>query len=409
MSRQRGIVALIAGTCLAVAGVTGEILVPAVAAAPSSTATAPRQLVHQYPLGPQRLCCNGQTGLSGTTGSTASNRSTPSAGGSSTAGPAGTPRKPPGHAATGGVSSVLLIGFGVLALLSIAGAAALYQRRRRMAPVLGQGFPSLAARRYANGAAADMSLAAGGAPSLATGGATARGGSAWDRSPVPPGATSDAEEREFRRLDASGDAGGAFNLGVVLHQRGDAEGATAAYERAEQRGDPDAAFNLGVLCYEAGDLDGAEAAWRRSAGRGHVRAAANLLFLSRRRRELRRGAATQTETSGLAEFEELAYRRADQSGTPTGAFNLGALLHQQGDTAGAIAAYERAERRGDPDAGFNLGVLLYEAGDLDGAEAAWRRSAAGGHARAAKNLEFLLRHRHELETAGVAGERDDKR
>ena len=36
--------------------------------------------------------------------------------------------------------------------------------------------------------------------------------------------------------------------------------------RRAQRCDPDAAFNLGVLLYEAGDLDGAEAAWRRSAG-----------------------------------------------------------------------------------------------------------------------------------------------
>jgi hypothetical protein len=134
-----------------------------------------------------------------------------------------------------------------------------------------------------------------------------------------------------------------------------------------------------VLLYEVGDLDGAEAAWRRSAGRGHVRAAANLLFLSRHRRQLERGVATQSDASGLAEFEELSYRRADESGAATDAFNLGAMLHQQGDT------------------------------DLDGAEAAWRRSAGRGHARAAENLEFLLRHRHELETAGVAGGAGDDR
>ena len=241
------------------------------------------------------------------------------------------------------------------------------------------------------------------AASLATDNATPRAEPTWDRSLVPPVAASEAEEREFRRLDASGDAGGAFNLGVVLHQCADVEGAIAAYERAEQRGDPDAGFNLGVLLYEAGDLEGAEAAWRRSAGRGHVRAAANLLFLSRRRRELERGVAMPSEAPGLAAFEELSYRRADESGAASGAFNLGAMLHQQGDTAGALAAYERAERRGDPDAAFNLGVLLYETGDLDGAEAAWRRSAERGHARAGENLNFLLRYRHELETAGVAG------
>ena len=294
---------------------------------------------------------------------------------------------------------MLLIGFGVLALLLVAGATGVYRARRRTALVLERGSPSPAPLPYADGAAP--------AATLATDTATPGADPTWDRSPVPPVAASEAEEREFRRLDASGDAGGAFNLGVVLQQRADVEGATAAYERAEQRGDPDAAFNLGVLLYEAGDLEGANAAWRRSAGRGHVRAAANLLFLSRRRRELGRGVAIQSEAAGLAEFEELSYRRADESGAASGAFNLGAMLHQHGDTAGAAAAYERAERRGDPDAAFNLGVLLYEAGDLDGAEAAWRRSAGRGHARAAEDLDFLLRHRRELETAGVAGEEGD--
>ena len=391
MSRRRNIVAVIASGCLALGGVTGETVAPAVAASTTGTATAPQQLVHQYPLGPQQLCCNGQNSLGGTTGSSAPNRSAPPARVTSAPGRARTPRKPIRHGASGGVSTVLLIGFGVLALLVVAGATGAYRTRRRTAPVLGRGL--LVPLPHSTAAAA----------SRATDNVTPRADSTWDRSPVPPVAPSEAEEREFRRLDANGDAGGAFNLGVVLQQRADVEGAMAAYERAEQRGDPDAAFNLGVLLYETGDLDGANAAWRRSAGRGHVRAAANLLFLSHRRRELERGIAIQSETAGLAEFEELSYRRADESGAATGAFNLGALLHQQGDVAGALAAYERAERRGDPDAAFNLGVLLYEVGDLDGAEGAWRRSAGRGHARAAENLEFLLRHRHELETAGVAG------
>ena len=316
-------------------------------------------------------------------------------------GKARSPAKANRHAASGGVSAVLVIGFGLLALLVIAGAAAVYRGRRRTAPVLGRGFASPPPPPHSQSVAP--------AASPATGDAAPGAQPTWDRSFVPPVAASEVGEREYRRLDADGDAGGAFNLGVVLHQRGDVEGATAAYERAEERGDPDAAFNLGVLLYEAGNLDGAEAAWRRSAGRGHVRAAANLLFLSRRGRGLERRTAVESEAPGLAEFEELSYRRADESGAATGAFNLGAMLHQQGDTTGAIAAYGRAERRGDPDAAFNLGVLLYEIGDLDGAEGAWRRSAARGHPRAAENLEFLVRHRRELETAGIAGAAGDTR
>jgi TPR repeat protein len=382
MSRRRDIAVVIASGCLALGGVTGGAVAPAVAASTASTATAPQQLVNQYPLGPQRLCCGGQsgtTGASGTTRSGAPNRSAPGARATSAPGSARTSAKPAGHGATGGGSAALLIAFGALAVLLVAGGAAAYRTRRRTAPMLGRGFASV--------------------PPLPQ----------WDRSPAPPVAPSEVDEQEFRRLDANGDAGGAFNLGVVLHQRADVKGATAAYERAEQRGDLDAAFNLGVLLYEAGNLDGAEAAWQRSAGRGHVRAAANLLFLSRHRRQLALGVPTESEAPGLAVFEELSYRRADEGGAATGAFNLGAVLHQQGDTAGALAAYERAERRGDPDAAFNLGVLLYETGDLDGAEGAWRRSAGRGHARAGENLEFLLRHRHELETAGVVGAAGDDR
>jgi tetratricopeptide (TPR) repeat protein len=398
MSRQRDIVAVIALACLALGAATVGTVTPAVAASTSSTVTAPKQLVHRYPLGPQRLCCKGQAGLGQTTGSSAPGRSTP-AGGTSAPGRTRTPGKPTGHGASGGVPAALLIGFGVLAMLVIGGATASHRTRRRPAPVLGHGLAE--PQQQSNGAAQGAGLTAGNA--------AARAEPTWDRSPIPPVAASEVDEREFRRLDADGDAGGAFNLGVVLHQRADTEGAKAAYERAEQRGDPDAAFNLGVLLYDAGDLEGAEAAWRRSAGRGHVRAAANLIFLSRHRRESKRGRGAESKAPGLAEFEQQFYRRADESGAATGAFNLGVVLHQQGDAAGAAAAYERAERRGDPDAAFNLGVLLYDAGDLDGAEAAWRRSAGRGHARAPENLDFLLRHRHELETASVAGEDGDDR
>jgi hypothetical protein len=149
----------------------------------------------------------------------------------------------------------------------------------------------------------------------------------------------------------------------------------AAYGRAEKRGDRDAAFNLGVLLYETGDLSGAEAAWQRGVKRGDMRAAANLVFLAPRRHP-------EGEPNGVV-----------HAGGARGAFNLGVVLHQQGDLTGAKEAYRRAEQWGDPDAAFNLGVLLYEAGDLDGAEATWRRSVHRGNPRARENLKFLARRR----------------
>ena len=225
-------------------------------------------------------------------------------------------------------------------------------------------------------------------------------------------------ESTYRPADAAGDAGGAFNLGVLLHQRGDFAAAAAAYERAELKGNRDAAFNLGILLYEQGDLDGAEAAWRRCLSRQHVPAAANLGFLLEHRGDLEgaraayaaaeRWADAERVTSGveepvsLTEDAELAYRRADAAGDAGGAFNLGVLLHQRGDFAAAAAVYERAELRGDRDAAFNLGILLYEQGDLDGAEAAWRRCLSRQYVPAAANLGFLLEHRGDLEGARAA-------
>ncbi len=234
--------------------------------------------------------------------------------------------------------------------------------------------------------------------------------------------TPDAEgteraEATYRRADAAGEAGGAFNLGVLLHQQREFAAAAAAYERAEQRGDRDAAFNLGVLLYEQGDLDGAEAAWRRCLRHQHVQAAANLGFLLQRRGDLEgahvaKAAAERwaTETlpstvetpASVSPHAELTYRLADAVGEPEGAFDLGVLLHQRREFAAAAAAYERAEQRGDHDAAFNLGVLLYEVGDLDGAEAAWRRCLTHHHVQAASNLGFLLERRGDLDGARAA-------
>jgi tetratricopeptide (TPR) repeat protein len=90
---------------------------------------------------------------------------------------------------------------------------------------------------------------------------------------------------------------------MLLEQRGDHQGAEAAYRRADERGDGVAAANLGVLLEERGDLAGAEA----------------------------------------------AYRRADERDDATGAYNLAALLAQRGELAGAGDAYRRAAGLGEGD------------------------------------------------------------
>ena len=401
MSIRSGIAAGVTACWL---GLGGSIAAPAVAASSVSTATAPPQLTNAYPMGPQRLCCKSQGGVKGQassnahTGSSTGMGSQPTAGAGATHGGNQPTVQSTGGGSSGGVPAVLFIGFGAAAALLIVGVAAVLRTHRASLRLPAEGSSSLPATARLN----DRSLPA----SQAAGMPRSHGARfSWERSRFAARTTAAPDELEYRRLDETGDAGGAFNLGVVLHQRGEVADAMAAYERAEQRGDPDAGFNLGVLLYEIGDLDGAEAAWRRSAGRGHVRAAVNLRFLSRARGGPEAGGATPPEMPGLAEFEELLQRRADETGVGTAAYNLGVILHERGDVPGATAAYERAERRGDPDAAFNLGVLLYEVGDFDGAEAAWRRDARRGHRRATENLEFLHRlRRTERPRAGVAGE-----
>jgi peptidoglycan hydrolase-like protein with peptidoglycan-binding domain len=103
-----------------------------------------------------------------------------------------------------------------------------------------------------------------------------------------------------------------------------------------------------------------------------------------------------------------AYRRADQSGDPTGAFNLGVLLEERGEPAEALAAYRRADQRGHGAAASNLGVLLEERGEPAEALAAYRRADQRGDPPGAFNLGVLLEERGELAEAEAAYRRADQ-
>ena len=106
---------------------------------------------------------------------------------------------------------------------------------------------------------------------------------------------------------------------------------------------------------------------------------------------------------------EAAYRRADERGHAAAASNLGVLLEAGGDRAGAEAAYRRADERGEANGAFNLGVLLEGSEDLTGAEAAYRRADERGHAAAASNLGVLLEGNGDRAGAEAAYRRADER
>ena len=283
--RKLGVLAA-AATLLTLPAAATELAPPAAA---NSTATAPQQLVHQYPLGPRRLQRAGRTATRPRPGR--ASRVAPRPGGTR---PAGTSNPLP----------IILLGV-VLAVLLIAGTSATYgARRRRAAAALG--VEIAASRRATTEVASSAATGDDGRGGRAEFGRRSPFGERVRPSPdeieLPVGSTGGTEaeiaalERANRPAAAGKEATDAFNLGVILYQRGDLAGAREAFERAERRGDPDAAFNLGVLLYETGDLESAEAAWRRSASRGHPRAADNLRFL-----EQRRGARTwPQETAGVA-------------------------------------------------------------------------------------------------------------
>jgi len=106
---------------------------------------------------------------------------------------------------------------------------------------------------------------------------------------------------------------------------------------------------------------------------------------------------------------EVAYRRADERGHAAAASNLGVLLEGKGDPAEAEAAYRRADERGEANGAFNLGVLLETNEDLAGAETAYRRADGRGHAAAASNLGVLLEGKGDPAEAEAAYRRADER
>lgn len=97
------------------------------------------------------------------------------------------------------------------------------------------------------------------------------------------------------------------------------------------------------------------------------------------------------------------------NGDATAAFNLGVVLEERGDLAGAEAAFRRADERGHGAAASNLGLLLEERGASAQAEAAYRRAVGRGDATAAFNLGGVLEERGELAGAEAAYRRADER
>ena len=137
--------------------------------------------------------------------------------------------------------------------------------------------------------------------------------SCWRRATTPP-------RRHYSGMPTSAATRrAACNLGVLLEQRGDLDGAREAYQRADERGHGVGTCNLGALLAQQGDL----------AGPG--RRISEPMSAAMHSPRINLGLLLEDE-GNLADAKE-AYRRADQRGNPDGARRLGFLLEQEGDHA----------------------------------------------------------------------------
>ena len=92
---------------------------------------------------------------------------------------------------------------------------------------------------------------------------------------------------------------------------------------------------------------------------------------------------------------EWCFRRASDLGDTVASFNLGNALAAQQRWEEAVAAYELALAGGEPDAWRNLGKVLEDLGDLAGAMRAYRGAADAGDLEGGLQLAFLLREQGE--------------
>ena len=115
------------------------------------------------------------------------------------------------------------------------------------------------------------------------------------------------------------------------------------------------------------------------------------------------------EEQGDLAGAERAYRRADAAGHAGAACKLGAMFEARSEFTQAEAAFARADERGDASGAFHRGRLLEKAGATDPAEAAYRRADERGHPAAGGNLGILLERRGQRAEARAAYEHADRR
>ncbi|MED7928063.1 tetratricopeptide repeat protein [Nonomuraea sp. LP-02] len=220
---------------------------------------------------------------------------------------------------------------------------------------------------------------------------------AYQRNRIPDAIV--AARRAMESPDRDQAAQAAVNLGAMLLQQGDIDGAQEAYQVAIDSDHPDAmpaaAVNLGNLLKQEGGPGDAQAAYRFAMVSGHPdavpQAAVNLGNLLKQ----------EGDVEGAWMTFQLAIDSGHVDHAPGAAVNLGNLHKQEGDLERARSAYQMAIDSGHPEhapkAAINQGNLLAQLGDLEGAQVAYQYAYESGHpdasSRGAGMLGVLLLQR----------------
>jgi tetratricopeptide (TPR) repeat protein len=91
---------------------------------------------------------------------------------------------------------------------------------------------------------------------------------------------------------------------------------------------------------------------------------------------------------------EAMARAGDSAGSAIASTMLGTILDEKGRGDEALEAYERADAGGDGNGSFNMAVTLLERGNLHSAEGALQRAAERGTDNAEEAAEALAHVRH---------------
>ncbi|MFH8343009.1 tetratricopeptide repeat protein [Streptomyces sp. AM6-12] len=192
-----------------------------------------------------------------------------------------------------------------------------------------------------------------------------------------------SEEAEgwLRKGSLLGDVTSMAALGALLYAQGDGAEAEqwltdAAEAGSAEAGSAEAAFNLGVLLNERGDQEAALGWWRRAGELGNPEAANNV--------------SVALMSAGKPEEAVSWMRKAAEGGVTYAAFNLALVLSGQGDSRGAEIWLRQAASNGHNGAAYNLALARARAGRMDEAEVWYRQAALHGDADAANNLGILL-------------------